>query len=204
VTLSVQLSLATKQVDDMSAFVHADVDEPSDFDQLMPEEQERSRACVEMPRGFAKLGKVLKLKKSLYGLKQSPRNFVHYLKSKLETIGFEQTLDVDPCLFMSDKVICLMCADDMLLFTQDMKDIDNVLHRLAQEQGMGLEIKDDVGFLGVHIEHNADAGEITLNQHGPIERVIESLGVRDSPAMDTPTDSVLGRDEDGDLPSGRT
>jgi hypothetical protein len=41
-TLSVQLSLATKQVDYVSAFVHANIDKPPDFDQLTPEEKERS------------------------------------------------------------------------------------------------------------------------------------------------------------------
>jgi hypothetical protein len=40
--LSVQLSSATKQVDCASAFVHADISKPPDFDQLMSEEQERS------------------------------------------------------------------------------------------------------------------------------------------------------------------
>jgi hypothetical protein len=200
--LSVQLSLATKQVDYTSAFVHADTDKPPDFDQLTPEEKERSGVYVEMPRGFAKPGKVLKLKKSLYGLKQSPRNFFHYLKSKLEAIGFEQALDIDPCLFISDKVICLVHVDDTLLFARDMKDIDVMLHRLTHEQGMGLEIEDDVaGFLGVHIERNDVTGEITLTQQGLIERIIDTLGVRDPPAVDMPADRVLGRDEDGDPPS---
>ena len=107
-TMSVQLSLATMQVNYSSAFVHADFNKPHDFDQLTPEEQDRSGVYVEMPRGFAKPGKVLKLKKSLYGLQQSPHNFFHYHKSKLEAIGFEQALDVDPCLLISDKVICLI------------------------------------------------------------------------------------------------
>jgi hypothetical protein len=52
----------------------------------------------------------------LYGLKQRLSSFFHYLKSKLKAIGFEQALDVDPCLFISDKVICLVCVDDPLLF----------------------------------------------------------------------------------------
>jgi hypothetical protein len=38
--LSVQLSLATKQVNYTSAFVHADIDKPPNFDQLTPEEKE--------------------------------------------------------------------------------------------------------------------------------------------------------------------
>ena len=51
--LSVQLSLATKQVDYTSAFVHANIDKPPDFDQITPEEKEQSGVYIEMPRGFA-------------------------------------------------------------------------------------------------------------------------------------------------------
>jgi hypothetical protein len=41
---------------------------------------------VEMPRGFAQPWKVLKLRKSLYGLKQSPRNHFKNLSNKLKTL----------------------------------------------------------------------------------------------------------------------
>ena len=74
----------------------------------------------------------------------------------------------------------------MLLFARDMKDIDNVLHRLTHKQGMGLEVEDDVSaFLGVHIECNDTTGEITMTQRGLIKRIINALGVRDLPAVDT-------------------
>ena len=114
--LSIQLNLANKQVDYTAAFVHADIDLPPDYAKLTAEEKARQGVFVEMPRGFAKTGHVWKLKKSLYGLRQSPRNFFLFLKSKLEAIGFEQATEVDPCLFISDKVICLVYVNDTLLF----------------------------------------------------------------------------------------
>ena len=41
-----------------------------------------------------------------------------------------------------------MYVDGTLRFARDMKDIDDMLHRLTHKQGMGLEVKDDVaGFL---------------------------------------------------------
>jgi hypothetical protein len=200
--LSVQLSLETKQVDYTSAFVHAEIDKPPNFDTMSKEEQERTGVYVEMPRGFLQKGKVLKLKKSLYGLKQSPRNFFHHLKSKLERVGFEQAIDIDPCLFISDKVICLVYVDDTLLFARDMKDIDNVLSKLVNEQGMGLEVEDSVaGFLGVHIKRDEKTSKVTLTQPGLIERIVDALGCRNLPAVSTPADRTLGRDEDGDPPT---
>jgi hypothetical protein len=48
--MSILLNLSTKQVDYVAAFVRANID---------------TTAYVEMPRGFAHPGKVLKLKKSL-------------------------------------------------------------------------------------------------------------------------------------------
>lgn len=71
--LSIELQLATKQVDYTAAFVHADIDLPPNYKDMTPQEQQRQGVYIDMPRGFAKEGTVLKLKKSLYGLRQSPR-----------------------------------------------------------------------------------------------------------------------------------
>jgi hypothetical protein len=68
----------------------------------------------------------LKLKKSLYGLKQSPRNHFLNLKRKLEDLGLVAS-KADPCLFVSDRVIVLVYVDDTLLYARDMQDIDDVI-----------------------------------------------------------------------------
>ena len=114
--LSAQLGLETLQVDYTAAFVHAEVDKPPGHEKMSPEEQCRSSQFAEMPRGFAEQGKALRLKKNLYGKKSAPRLWFQHLKSKLESkeCGFKQMTDVDPCLFMSEKVICLVYVDDTL------------------------------------------------------------------------------------------
>ena len=61
-TLEVLLKLKSKQGDVTAAFLHAD---------LGPDEN----IYVNMPLGFRQKGKVLKLSKTLYGLRQSPRMF---------------------------------------------------------------------------------------------------------------------------------
>jgi hypothetical protein len=58
--LSAILKLHTKQVDYTAAFLHAPIEED---------------VYVDMPRTFQQPGKVLKLNRCLYGLKQSPRIF---------------------------------------------------------------------------------------------------------------------------------
>ncbi len=201
--LSAQLQLATRQVDYTAAFVHADIDTPPGYDDMSEEDKAQWGVFVEMPRGFPAPGKVLKLKKSLYGLKQSPRNFFLHLKNKLELVGFEQATEIDPCLFISDKVICLVYVDDTLLFAHKMEDIDEALDKLVNAQGMALEIEDDVaGFLGVHIARDKHSGEIELTQRGLIDRIVQALGVSDVPTLTTPANDVLGSDELGDPPAG--
>ena len=67
--MSIILNLSTKQVDYTAAFVHAPIDLPPRYNQMSKREQEQAGIYIEMHRGFMQSGKVLKLKKSLYGLK---------------------------------------------------------------------------------------------------------------------------------------
>ena len=188
--LSIVMGLQTKQVDYTAAFVHAPLDED---------------VYVEMPRGFVEPGCVLKLKRSLYGLKQSPRNFFQHLKGKLERAGFRNKEEVDPCLFVSDKCICLVYVDDTLFFSPKQSHIDEAIDKLKKDE-MDLEIEDSVaGFLGVHIERNDDDQTIKLTQSGLAKRVIDALGdaVKSAPIKQTPSTSIpLIQDENGDPPNG--
>jgi hypothetical protein len=80
--MSILLNLATKQVDYVAAFVQADID---------------TTVYVEMPRGFTQQGKVLRLKKSLYGL--SPRNHFHNLSAKLQTLASPPVIQIPASLY---------------------------------------------------------------------------------------------------------
>jgi Reverse transcriptase (RNA-dependent DNA polymerase) len=183
--LSLVLGLATRQVDYTAAFLHAPIDED---------------VYVEMPRGFSEPGKVLKLKKSLYGLKQAPRNFFQHLKNKLERIGFTSS-SADPCLFISERVICIVYVDDTLLFSPRQEYIDDVLSKLKEEE-LDLEEEDDVaGFLGVNVQRDDENGQIHMTQLGLIDRIIDALGCDSLPGKRTPAEhGALGSDKGGDPP----
>lgn len=199
--LSIQHELETKQVDYTAAFVHADVERPPNYDKMSPAEQAKTGVYIEMPRGFSKPGKVYKLKKSLYGLRNSPRQFWLLLKTSLESAGLKQQTEIDPCLFMSDKVICLVYVDDTLLYAKNEKDIDEVLEHLRTKEKLTLEEESTVaGFLGVDIKRNTDDGTITMTQTGLIDRILEALHVEELDPVATPCEEVLGKDEDGDPP----
>ena len=182
--ISIVLGLATKQVDYTAAFVQAKLSEDEEV-------------FVAMPRGYAKLGKVLKLKRATYGLKQSPHAWFEHLKDHLESSGFVQSKS-DACLFYSDNVICLVYVDDCLLFAPDTKDIDDMFVKL-RASGLDFNVEDDVaGFLGVLMKTHDD-GSVELTQVGLIERVLTTLGLMAGRPKDTPAEyGALAENQDGD------
>ena len=187
-TLSTILGLHTKQVDYTAAFIHAPID---------------GEVFVEMPRGFSQHGKVLKLRKSIYGLKQSPRNFFQHLKCKLEKAGLESNPDLDPCLFISDKVVCLVYVDDTLFFSPKEEYIDEIIAKLRADE-MELEEESSVaGFLGVNMTYDKVRNTVTLTQEGLTKRIIEALNIEHMPKKETPAiHEPLVKDESGDPPDG--
>ena len=181
-TMSCVLGLETKQIDYTLAFCQATLDDP---------------IYVEMPQSFQVPGKVLKLKKSLYGLAVAPKLFFETLKEALEVRGFVPS-KTDPCMFVHDKMVCLVYVDDCLLFGKDASDIDKMIASLKTT--FDLNEEDNIaGFLG--IKHNyLEDGSIQLLQDGLIDRIGTALGLDEmSKTVDTPTLATpLGRDKDGE------
>jgi hypothetical protein len=143
---------------------------------------------------------VLKLNKNLYRLHQALWNWVKHLKLNLGKAGFKPAIDVDPCLYILDKVICLAYVDNCVLLASKMSDIKEALHKLRSLK-MELEEEDNLaGFLGVHIEQTCD--HVKLTQKGLTQQFINVLlQVNDLPAVDTPADQVLGKDTKGNPPN---
>ena len=194
--LEVLLGLKSKQGDVTAAFLHADI-------------PEGKNVFVDMPRGFeqyTKSGrkKCLKLKKTLYGLRQSPRAFWKYLTEKLELTGLKQS-EFDPCLFVGEEVICIVYVDDLIFWSKQDDDIHDVAMNL-RELGVDLEQENDAaGFLGVTLERDEKTGLLEMKQTGLIQRVIEAVGLDDGMAKGkfTPSElSPLVKDADGEPAGG--
>ena len=98
--LEILLNLKSKQGGVTAAFLHAELGEDE-------------KVYVEMPLGFRKQGKVLKLNKTLYGLRQSPRMFWKYLTKAMGACGIRVS-DFDPCMFIGKRVIAVASLDDIL------------------------------------------------------------------------------------------
>ena len=99
---------------------------------------------------------VCKLKKSLYGLKQSPRMWHQKFDTFIQGLGFT-TSKTDHCVYfklIGDRVICLVLyVDDMLLVGNDKEIIQDLKTQLSSKFDMkdlgatnyilGMEIKRD-------------------------------------------------------------
>ena len=71
---------------------------------------------------------LVKLNKSLYGLKQSGRNWHNLLHQYLQDMDFEQS-SVDPCVFIkhieNDLIILLVWVDDIIITSSSKELMDD-------------------------------------------------------------------------------
>jgi hypothetical protein len=199
--ISLIYDFATLQVDYTAACTQSDIDKPPNWDSMTPKEKERIEFYLELPKVFKQAGKVLRLKKSLYGLRQSPINWFLHLKDKFAQVGFKQS-EYDACLFVSDRVICIVYVDDTLFFFPRQEYIDEMIVML-EASGLSMEAEDDVaGFLGVLIERRGD-GTILMTQPGLTQQIFKALNIDRLPPKRTPAKhGALEKDEDGEAAHG--
>ncbi|KAL5760404.1 hypothetical protein ACOSQ2_019242 [Xanthoceras sorbifolium] len=100
---------------------------------------------MELPPGFEKelgSGKVCRLVKSLYGLKQSPRAWFERFGKVMRKLGYNQS-QRDHTLFVKHssegkKTILIVYVDDIILTGDNSEEIERLKKSLASE----IEIKD--------------------------------------------------------------
>ena len=99
-------------------------------------------------RGLSSSSYVLKLNKSLYGLKQGSLNWHNKLKDALINRGFVESIS-DPCLFISKDMIILVYVDDCILISKDDIAIPKFIKSL--EDGVENFVVTDEGSLESYI-----------------------------------------------------
>ena len=142
-----------------------------------------------LPSGFQVAGeteddsdrhKLLKLNKSLYGLKQASYNWYEKLKTGLENRGFKPS-KIDPCLYLREGIIVLTYVDDCIIVGNSMKEIDFFVN--SMQNGSENFILTDEGnidkFLGIDIKNYED-GRFELTQPFLIEQIVKFLGLSDN------------------------
>ena len=114
--ISVRALLAVGVINDLSAST-------IDFTLAFPQVDLDIDAFMELPLGCIgpngdRKGHVLKLNKSLYGLKQASHNWFNYLGNALKGRSFIQS-QVDQCVWYKDNIVLLQYVDDLLIIGID-------------------------------------------------------------------------------------
>ena len=157
-----------------------------------------------MPRGLEVKGKngiprVLKLLRTLYGLRQIPRAFLKYMNAKMILCGMVQS-NMDPCLFIGKKFMAIIYVEDILFWSVNESNIHDLAMQL-REQGVDLEQEDDAaGFVGITLGCNEATCLMEMKQVGLINVFLETLGLDDGITKNkfTPSgSSPLVKDADG-------
>ena len=145
---------------------------------------------MEMPEGFVKYSKrgrklVCKLRRAIYGLKQSARVWNRKLFKGLKKLGFQQT-ESDHCVWINDKtgVIIVIWVDDLLIFGKEPGSVKGVKADLKKE----FEMK-DLGevqyFLGIQVIRQRPH-RIHISQANYIDTILNRFGMRDCNPVTTP------------------
>lgn len=142
---------------------------------------------ISQPEGFDdKSGRVCKLKKSLYGLKQAARCWNNCISKFMTNSGFTQST-ADSCLFTKieneEQIIVTLYVDDGLIASTNKNMLDEFLKKLKSE----FKVKDKPlsYFLGLEINQEED-GTIKVHQKNYTKKLLERFDMSSCRSVSTP------------------
>lgn len=141
-------------------------------------------------------GKILKLKKCLYGLKQSGRSWNTELNSVLVACGLKQS-DADKCFYVNQSeskiTMVLLYVDDVAIASNDCEFVHMLKQRLADK----FEVK-DLGemktFLGLNVSQNN--ASISIDQVKLIEDLLMKYNMSECNVVPTPAEASKSEPDD--------
>jgi hypothetical protein len=152
---------------------------------------------MKQPPGYEHGEKIYRLRKSLYGLKQSARVWNQTLHNTLEALGCRQN-QTDNCLYVwkhgNNVCYILIHVDDLLVAGNNKESTI----RLMEAVGKKFELTNLGGashFLGIDIEKDSE-GRFMISQTGYIDSIIVAAGLENANKskfpLDTGYDKLLG------------
>ena len=122
-------------------------------------------------------GHVLKLKKSLYGLKQASLNWFEKLKQGLTDRGFKPS-GINPCLYLKHNMVLLTYVDDCIIIGPSKASINRFITSMhTGPENFKLTDEGDVNkFLGIEIT-KLGPDSFELSQPYLIDRLLQFLGL---------------------------
>ncbi|KAK4406515.1 Retrovirus-related Pol polyprotein from transposon RE1 [Sesamum angolense] len=177
-SLAVNLNWPMYQIDIKNAFLYGDLNET---------------VYMEQPPGFVAQGEkqrmVCKLKKAIYGLKQSPRAWFDKFSRIIGEFGFSRC-QADHSVFVqttkTGMVVLAVYVDDILITGSDIDGIEEAKTYLQKHF-----VTKDLGrtryFLGIEIAHSKHG--VSLSQRKYACDLLQEAGLLGTKPVDTPMDS---------------
>ena len=160
--LAIQNKWKLHQMDVKGAYLHAPI---------------KSDVFVQQPLGYEQQGGnfVWKLNKSLYGLKQSGRNWNKLLHQYLTEMSFRQS-NADPCVFSktmgNEIIILLVWVDDIIIISSSSELLKSLKSKLSSRFNMK-DLGELSSFLGIDFVITDDC--ITMSQSRYLSNVLQKF-----------------------------
>ena len=154
---------------------------------------------IQQPFGYHKKdtndAMVCKLNKSLYGLKQSSRNWYKAIDTWFKDYGLLPSA-ADPCVYTKingdQALIIVLYVDDLIIAGSNRTQINDFKKSISNKFKMK-----DLGnlkwILGMEIKRDRVNKTISINQTAYIDQVIRRFGMTDCKPISTPVQGVLRR-----------
>jgi hypothetical protein len=174
-SIATERNMAVHQMDVKTAFLYGELDE---------------EIFMEIPQGVkgAAEGQVLRLKRSLYGLKQSPRCWNRRMNDYLEDQKFCR-LKTDSAVYTrgvgKEQVILGVYVDDLVIMSENLEEVVKVKETLNKEFKM-VDFGEVSKVLGIRILRDIERGTLSLDQSEYVEQIIGSFDMASAKELPTP------------------
>jgi len=154
--ITAKFDLETLQMDAVNAFINCKLDEV---------------VYMHQPPGFGDRGKVLRLRKALYGLRRSPLLWQQELTGTFKRLGFRE-VPQEPCVMINGGVVVFFYVDDIVFCyrKRDEARAKVFVDQLQQSYKMNM-LGPLKWFLGIHILRNRATRTLWLSQEAYVDKL---------------------------------
>jgi len=178
---SVNEEMYVDQIDVISAYVQGELSEEIYMEQpeMFIEENQEDMVC--------------KLKKPLYGLKQSGREWYRKLDNFLLSHGGRRT-EADPCIYTfndnDSRVILIVYVDDIILASKEYHELIKIKKNLQSAFKM-VDLGPINHILGMDVERESLTGKLRLSQERYVKGLIEKFNLNEAKSVTIPLEANI-------------
>ena len=148
----------------------------------------REEIFMKLPADIDGKIQIVKLNRSLYGLKQSGKCWNDEFSNQVSEMGF-RSCSVDPCLYFNKdiEIFMILYVDDILLIGPNTSNIDQIKAKLSEKYKMK-----DLGpvrkFLNMDIGRIESRKLLWINQEDYIEKILRKYSMENCNPVNIPMD----------------